>query len=76
MLFILPALMVALFMGGFRFDGINILWSLLKILAVVLLITLIRNTNPRLKISQAIRFFAIWMNLIAAIALVLIMFGL
>ncbi len=76
MLFILPAFMVALFMGGFRTDGINILWSVLKILAVVLLITLIRNTNPRIKINQAIRFFAIWMNLIAVVALVLIMFGL
>jgi len=75
MLFILPAFMVALFMGGFSFDGIHILWSVLKILAVVLLITLIRNTNPRIKIRQAIRFFAIWMNLIAVIALILIAFG-
>lgn len=76
MMFILPAFMVALFMGGFRFNGIHILWSVLKILSVVLLITLIRNTNPRLKIDQAIRFFAIWMNLIAVIALVLISIGL
>jgi NADH-quinone oxidoreductase subunit H len=75
MLFILPALLIALLMNGFRFDGIHILWAILKVLAVVLAITLIRNTNPRIKIKQAIRFFVIWMNLLAVIALVLIEFG-
>jgi NADH-quinone oxidoreductase subunit H len=75
MLFILPALMIALLMNGFRLDGIHLLWAFLKVLAVVLVITLIRNTNPRIKIKQAIRFFMIWMNLLAVIALVLIEFG-
>jgi NADH-quinone oxidoreductase subunit H len=75
MLFILPALIIALLMNGFRFNGINILWAILKVLAVVLIITLIRNTNPRVKIKQAIKFFVIWMNLLAVIALVLIEFG-
>ena len=76
MLFILPAFVVAVFMGGFKWQGIHILWSVLKILAVVLLLTLIRNTNPRVKINQAMRFFFIWMNLLAIIAIVLIFFGL
>jgi NADH-quinone oxidoreductase subunit H len=75
MLFVLPSFMVALLLGGFRLDGINILWSLLKVLGVVLLLTLIRNTNPRIKIKQAVSFFIIWMNLLAVIALVLIAFG-
>jgi NADH-quinone oxidoreductase subunit H len=75
MLFILPALLIALLMNGFRFDGIHPLWAVLKVLAVILAITLIRNTNPRVKIRQAIRFFVIWMNLLAVIALVLIEFG-
>ncbi len=75
MLFILPALLIALLMNGFRLDGINILWAILKVLAVVLLVTLIRNTNPRIKIKQAIRFFMLWMNLLAVIALILIVFG-
>ena len=75
MLFILPAFLIALLMNGFRLDGINILWAVLKLLAVVLLITLIRNTNPRIKIKQAIRFFMLWMNLLAVIALILIAFG-
>lgn len=76
MLFILPAFVVALFMGGFNWQGIHILWSVMKVLAVVLLLTLIRNTNPRIKINQAMRFFFIWMNLLAIVAIVLIYFGL
>ena len=75
MFFILPAFLIALLMNGFRFDGIHVLWAVLKLLSVVLLITLIRNTNPRVKIKQAVRFFALWMNLLAIIALVLSEFG-
>jgi NADH-quinone oxidoreductase subunit H len=75
MLFVLPALLISLLLGGFRLDGIHILWSILKVLGIVLLITLIRNTNPRIKIKQAVNFFLIWMNLIAVIAIVLILFG-
>jgi NADH-quinone oxidoreductase subunit H len=75
MLFILPAFLAAMLMGGFRSDGIGILWAVLKVLLVVLLLTLIRNTNPRVKIKQAMSFFLVWMNLIAVIALILIAFG-
>jgi NADH-quinone oxidoreductase subunit H len=75
MFFVLPAFLVALLMNGFRLEGIGILWAVLKILSVVLILTLIRNTNPRVKIKQAISFFVIWMNLIAVVALILIAFG-
>jgi NADH-quinone oxidoreductase subunit H len=75
MLFVLPSLLAALLLGGFRLDGIHILWSILKVLGIVLLLTLIRNTNPRIKIKQAVNFFLIWMNLLAVLAIVLIAFG-
>jgi NADH-quinone oxidoreductase subunit H len=75
LLFVLPAFVVAILLGGMSFNGIDILWSVLKILGVVLLLTLIRNTNPRLKIRQAMRFFLVWMNLIAAVAIVLSFLG-
>ena len=75
MLFILPSLLIALLMSGFMLNGIHIIWAVLKVIGVVLLITLIRNTNPRIKIKQAMSFFMVWMNLIAIIALVLITFG-
>jgi NADH-quinone oxidoreductase subunit H len=75
MLFILPALVVALLMNGMS-QGTGILWAVLKILGVVLLLTLIRNTSPRVKIRQASGFFFVWMNLIVVIAIVLIALGL
>jgi NADH-quinone oxidoreductase subunit H len=76
MLFILPAFMCTLLLGGFRFDGIHLLWSILKLLGILLLIILIRNTNPRLRIDQAMRFFFIWMNLLVIVAIVLTYFKL
>jgi NADH-quinone oxidoreductase subunit H len=69
MLFALPSLMVTLLLGGFRWEGIGILWSLLKLILVLLLITLLRNTNPRVKINQAMRFFFVWMSLLALAAI-------
>jgi len=76
MLFVLPVFMSTVLLGGFRTDGIHLLWSVLKILFVVLLITLIRNTNPRVRIDQAMRFFFFWMNLLVIAAIVLTYFGL
>lgn len=76
MLLVLPAFLVGLFFSGMNFVGINILWSVLKLLLVVLLVTLVRNTNPRVRIDQAMRFFWIWMNLLAIISIVLAIFGL
>jgi NADH-quinone oxidoreductase subunit H len=75
MLLVLPSFLIALLLGGFRLDGIHILWSVLKIIGIVLLLTLIRNTNPRLRIKQAVNFFLVWMNLITVIAIALIVFG-
>jgi NADH-quinone oxidoreductase subunit H len=76
MLFALPSLLVTLLMGGFNLSGIGILWSVLKLLLILLLITLIRNTNPRVRIDQAMRFFFIWINLLAIIAIGLSVFNL
>ncbi|MBM4402908.1 MAG: NADH-quinone oxidoreductase subunit H [Candidatus Cloacimonetes bacterium] len=71
----LPAFVSGLFFGGLSLSGINILWSILKVFAVVLLITLIRNTNPRVRIEQAMKFFWLWMNLIAVICVILAVLG-
>jgi NADH-quinone oxidoreductase subunit H len=76
MMFILPAFACIVLLGGLRVDGIHVLWTILKLLGVVLLITLIRNTNPRVRIDQAMRFFFIWMNLLVVVAIGLILFGL
>ncbi len=71
LLFILPVFAAEVFFGGLQFTGIEILWSILKVLAVLVLLVLIRNTNPRVKIGQAMRFFLIWMNLFVIAGLIL-----
>jgi len=71
MLFILPAFMCIVLLGGLRWDGIHLLWTILKLAGILLLITLVRNTNPRLRIDQAMRFFLIWMNLLVITAIIL-----
>ncbi|HJZ42029.1 MAG TPA: complex I subunit 1 family protein [Bacteroidales bacterium] len=76
MLFILPAFMCTVLLGGIRIDGIHLAWSVLKILGILLLIILIRNTNPRVRIDQAMRFFFIWMNLLVIAATILSHFNL
>ncbi len=75
MLFTLPVFLSMLFLGGLSFHGIHIVYSLLKITGIVLLLTLIRNTNPRLKINQAMRFFFIGMNLVVIMAIALTYLG-
>jgi NADH-quinone oxidoreductase subunit H len=76
MLFVLPVFVSEMFLGGISFSGIHILWSVLKILLVIVLMVLIRNTNPRVKISQAMHFFLLWINLIVIAATVLHFLGL
>ncbi|MFO8086951.1 MAG: complex I subunit 1 family protein [Bacteroidales bacterium] len=70
LLFILPVFIAEIFLGGLHFEGIHILWSILKVLFVLVLMILIRNTNPRLKIGQAMRFYLLWINLLVIAGLV------
>lgn len=73
LLFTLPLFVIILFMGGIRLEGIHILWGILKYIGLVALITVIRNTNPRVRIDQAVRFF--W-GPVTALALVAVVFAL
>jgi len=57
MLFVVPIFMVVVFMGGILFSGWHILWGILKYLLLLVITILMRNTNPRLRIDQAIKFF-------------------
>ncbi len=57
MLVALPLLLVTVFLGGFSLSGWGLLLSLLKLVAILVVITLLRNTNPRLRIDQSVKFF-------------------
>ena len=59
MLFTMPIFLVAVFCGGISFDRgwLPILLGVLKYVGLVVAVVLIRNTAPRVRIDQAIRFF-------------------
>ena len=76
LLFVLPFFLMILFMGGLSFDGIHLLYGILRYIGVVALITVIRNTNPRVRIDQAVRFFWGPMTGLAIIAVLLAFKGL
>ncbi|MCD5397896.1 NADH-quinone oxidoreductase subunit H [candidate division NPL-UPA2 bacterium] len=75
LLFVLPFFLIILFLGGLRFEGLEILSSLLKYVGLVALITIIRNTNPRVRIDQAVRFFWGPMTIMAGVAVILAFLG-
>lgn len=71
LLFVLPFFLIILFMGGLKLGAL----SLFKYVGLVALITVIRNTNPRVRIDQAIRFFWGPMTIIAIVAVTLALVG-
>lgn len=75
LLFTAPIFLVTMFWGGLQFNGLNILWSILKYVLILVAFVLIRNTNPRLRIDQAIRFFWGKMFVVALFAFLLATLG-
>ncbi|MCX7994571.1 MAG: NADH-quinone oxidoreductase subunit H [candidate division WOR-3 bacterium] len=66
MLFLLPVFIISLVWGG-----ITDWWAILKFLLIIVLIILIKNTNPRLRIDQTLKFFWIFLGILSIIGLVL-----
>jgi len=75
LLFVVPFFLIIVFMGGLRLDGIHLLNGILKYVGLVALATVIRNTNPRVRIDQALRFFWGPMTVIAIAAVALALVG-
>ena len=72
---VFPFLLVLLFWGGFSFNGIEILWSVLEYLLIVVLMIIIKNTNPRIRIDTALNFFWKYATPLTLVAIVLAVFG-
>ena len=70
-----PFLLILLFLGGFRADGLGILWFILKYLGIVVLMVLIKNTNPRIRIDTAIKFFWRCAAPVAFVGVILAIYG-
>jgi len=75
LLFTVPFFLIIVFIGGLRFDGIHLLYGVLKYIGLIALMTVIRNTNPRVRIDQAVKFFWGPMTIIAIIAIILALLG-
>ncbi|MCM8808733.1 MAG: NADH-quinone oxidoreductase subunit H [Candidatus Omnitrophica bacterium] len=73
---VVPIFVVILYLGGSEVNSFGgFLIFLIKYLIVVILITLIRNTNPRLRIDQTLRFFWGWLTLIGILGILLTLSG-
>jgi len=72
----LPMFIVTVFMGGFDTGSIGVIvLSILKYVLILVLVILIKNTNPRVRIDQAMRFFWFYCGLAMIIAVMLATIG-
>jgi len=71
MYLLMPLFLITVLWGGFANW-----WAILKALLIIVLIVLIKNTNPRIRIDQALKFFWIGLGVLSIIGLVLAFNGL
>jgi NADH-quinone oxidoreductase subunit H len=75
MYLVVPLFIITMFWGGVNFTGWRILTSILKYVCIVVIMVLIKNTNPRVRIDHAVRFFWGPMFALSAIAMILAVIG-
>jgi NADH-quinone oxidoreductase subunit H len=75
MLVALPLFMVMVFLGGFGGTFSTALAGVGKYVLVLVLIILIKNTNPRVRIDQAMKFFWVYCGIALAAAIGLAIIG-
>ncbi|MBN2375897.1 MAG: NADH-quinone oxidoreductase subunit H [Sedimentisphaerales bacterium] len=74
LLAVMPLFIITIFWGGFSFNSFGmILASLGKYVLVLVVLILVRNTNPRIRIDHALRFFWYILTPLAIVALTLSM---
>ncbi len=75
MLVALPLFLVVVFLGGIGLSGLSLPWGIGKFVLILVLVILIKNTNPRVRIDQAMRFFWVCCGTAMAAAVVLASIG-
>lgn len=75
MLVALPLFLVIVFLGGIGSSGMPLVWGIGKYVLVLVLIILIKNTNPRVRIDQAMKFFWIYCGIALVAAVILALIG-
>ena len=75
MLVALPLFLVTVFLGGFGVAGMSLVWGICKYVLILVLLILIKNTNPRMRIDQAMKFFWFYCGITLAAAVILAIIG-
>jgi NADH-quinone oxidoreductase subunit H len=75
MLVALPLFLVMVFLGGIGRSGWSLVWGIGKYVLVLVLIILIKNTNPRVRIDQAMKFFWVYCGIVLVAAIILASIG-
>ena len=75
MLVALPLFLVVAFLGGIGTSGWSLVAGIGKYVLVLVLVILIKNTNPRVRIDQAMRFFWLHCGVVLAAEVVLASIG-
>ncbi|MHC4174090.1 MAG: complex I subunit 1 family protein [Planctomycetota bacterium] len=75
MLVALPLFLVTVFLGGFDTTGWSLVWGIGKYVLIVVLLILIKNTNPRVRIDQAMKFFWVYCGIALVAAIILATIG-
>jgi NADH-quinone oxidoreductase subunit H len=75
MLVALPLFLVVVFLGGVGTSALSLLAGIGKYVLVLVLVILIKNTNPRVRIDQAMRFFWLYGGVVSGVAVILAMLG-
>lgn len=71
MYFALPVLLITLYFGGIKYTWDGFLRNILEYLGIVVFTILVKNTNARVRIDQAMRFFWRIPTALAILAIVL-----
>jgi len=73
--FAIPVLMITLYFGGIKLNAGGAIKTALEYVGILVLMIVIKNTNPRVRIDQAMRFFWGAATVLAAISVVLAYMG-
>jgi NADH-quinone oxidoreductase subunit H len=71
----LPLFLIMVFLGGFGTTGASMLAGIAKYVLILVILILIKNTNPRVRIDQAMKFFWVYCGIALVIAITLATIG-
>ncbi|MFH0764665.1 MAG: complex I subunit 1 family protein [Candidatus Omnitrophota bacterium] len=74
-LFVIPILLIALYFGGIKFEPEGFVRNIIQYTLILVAMIVIKNTNPRVRIDQAMRFFWGPITILAGLAAALAFLG-